>query len=121
MYFQPSGSGSAVSGAPANQRFYNIYNPSEDDIETEDDEYVHLEVLSSTPLLFAKLNVKVPAGTPAGLYALSTQTDTFASGLAWRGQNLAVTQATTMIQVTPEPMTALLLLGALPLLRRRRA
>lgn len=87
---------------------------------------VHNPALSSTPMLVGNISVLVPAGTAVGEYTISTVSPLFgdyASTMSYGGAGLAVTQDTGKISVilTPEPMTALLGLLGLPMLRRRRA
>ncbi len=59
----------------------------------------------------------LPVGTAGGL---TTSGQAGPSTLSPWGADTATGQATVGLVVTPEPATALLLLGALPLLRRRR-
>jgi len=82
--------------------------------------------LTDVPMLVANLSVNVPAGTPLGDYWISTVAYTwgdYASGMATLGGALFTVNQDEhgVISVVPEPATALLLIGALPLIRRRRA
>lgn len=85
---------------------------------------IHNPALSANPMLVGNISVFVPAGTAKTSYSISTVSPYFgdyASGMAFAGAGVDVTQKIGQIVVTPEPMTALLLLGVLPLLRRRHA
>jgi len=69
--------------------------------------------------LLAKITISVPAGTPDGTTGLIT---TNGPTLATPSDFVDPTgQAEANLIVVPEPATALFLLGALPLIRRRRA
>jgi hypothetical protein len=69
--------------------------------------------------LVAKVTIKAVAGTAAGtLGSLTTNTDVSPSNFAKGdvGQD-----SIGLVAVVPEPMTGLLMIGLLPLIRRRRA
>jgi hypothetical protein len=71
--------------------------------------------------------LNIPAGTPVGVYKVSTDLGVIdpvnyagiVSDLTGTGGENG--QATMLVNVTPEPVSALLLLAGLPLLRRRHA
>jgi len=70
--------------------------------------------------ILAKFNVSVPPGTPVGTTGFLT-TDTPSYGPSMWDTALPTGQATVSLIVVPEPVSALLLLAGLPLVRRRRA
>lgn len=86
---------------------------------------VHNAALSATPMVVANISVVIPASAPKNaVYSISTVSALFgdyASSMSFGGNGLEVTQDVGQVVVTPEPMTAVLLLGVLPLLRRRHA
>jgi hypothetical protein len=83
--------------------------------------------LTGDPMLVLNMLVTVPAGTALGDYNISTVAygwGDYASGMTAPGGGLIdVTQDENGVisVIVPEPATALLLLGALPLVRRRHA
>jgi len=63
--------------------------------------------------------VRVPAGAAKGDYILSTEVPEYGVVSDWAGTP-AGAQGAGVISIVPEPVSALLLLAGLPLLRRRR-
>jgi len=71
--------------------------------------------------VLARLTVNVPVGAPEGDWLLTFfSDDTTVVGGINGGASLVDSWTGGTIHVTPEPATALLLIGALPFLRRRR-
>lgn len=70
--------------------------------------------------LLARLVISVPAGTPYGTTALLS-TDQYAGPSDPVTDGGVYAQANRMLIAVPEPVSALLLLAGLPLIRRRRA
>lgn len=73
----------------------------------------------ATPGLLAKVSVLIPVGTPDGDYTILTQIPGV-QGSDWAGSAEVDSLGAGIIRV-PEPMTAILLLAGLSLLRRRHA
>jgi len=72
-------------------------------------------------LLLAKATISAGSLLEGATGSLTTDADAQTSSLAAVPPSTMTVQDTVGLLVVPEPMTALLLLGGLPLLRRRRA
>jgi len=74
----------------------------------------------ATPGVVAIMSVAVPAETPEADYVVRTYIPDYGVGSDLAGEAFDG-QGEGVIRVIPEPATALLLIGAIPFLRRRRA
>jgi len=103
---------------------YNGTNSPGESIDLSDPLHAQLYAYASTTIaatagqVLAKFNVTIPENTPIGTKIhIENSWDGSAGSLG--GSDMPIVGVDLI--ATPEPATALLLLGALPLLRRRRA
>jgi hypothetical protein len=79
--------------------------------------------VNANPGTVAWVTIKA-LGNPGDTGTISTLSPTLDSGstlFGWGAASLNATQGSTALQIVPEPVSALLLLAGLPLIRRRRA